>query len=326
MKYYLAPLEGIGNYTFRNAVHKYYGESIDKYYTPFFAPHSKRKPKGKEIREILPENNPGMHLIPQILTNCAQDFLRFESDMHDYGYNEVNINIGCPSPTVVSKNRGAGFLRDLTALDQFLDGVFSGAVGDVSVKTRLGFNDPDEFYEILDLYNKYPIHELIIHFRVQKDYYQGNSRLDYFEYALTHSQNPICYNGDLWTLSDYRNILAINESLSNPICSRTKEPVLTSVMSGRGSVMNPGLLNTFAGSDEFDPGNREQVQKLYEYVTFLRNEYAARLSGDTPTLFKMKEIWAYMIRMFPQKEPLKKDLLKAKTLSQYDSVVRQILS
>ena len=173
MKFYLAPLEGITGYIYRNALHDFYGTGIDKYFMPFLAPHTKRSFNAKEKNDILPEHNKDLYAVPQILTNNASDFLRIEKDLRALGYEEININLGCPSGTVVSKGRGAGFLAKKDELDAFLEEIFEKTEGKISLKTRIGVEEPEEFYELLEIYNQYPLEELIIHPRVQKELYQG---------------------------------------------------------------------------------------------------------------------------------------------------------
>ena len=169
MYYYLAPMEGITTWVFRKAYHKYF-RPMDKYFTPFLVPHTHKDFNFKEKNEILPEHNAGQNLVPQILTNNAEDFVRTANALKRYGYEEVNLNLGCPSGTVVSKGRGAGFLRHIEKLDRFFDEVFSSLEMKISVKTRIGIQEPGEFEEILEVYNRYPLSELIIHPRIRQDF------------------------------------------------------------------------------------------------------------------------------------------------------------
>lgn len=150
-KYYLAPMEGITTYIFRNAYHKYF-RKMDKYYTPFFVPHSKRGLNLKEQEEILPAHNAGLFVVPQILSNNGNDCVQTIEKLKRYGYEEINLNFGCPSRTVASKYRGSGFLAKTEELDRFLDTVFSNEKDvKISVKTRLGRDEPEEFEQILSI-------------------------------------------------------------------------------------------------------------------------------------------------------------------------------
>ena len=172
MKIYLAPLEGITGWIFRSAVHECFG-GFDKYFVPFIKPNQMGHFSAREKKDILPDHNLGMYTVPQILTNRAEDFLRTAKKLEEYGYSEVNLNLGCPSRTVVTKGRGSGFLAYPEQLERFLDEIFDKCKIRISVKTRLGMDDPREFEYLLEIYNRYPMEELIIHPRVQREFYKN---------------------------------------------------------------------------------------------------------------------------------------------------------
>lgn len=193
MDYLFAPMEGITGYVFRNAHHRHF-HGIKEYYTPFISPNQTRKLTPRELNDVIPEHNEGIPLIPQILTNKADDFLWAAKRLKELGYMEVNLNLGCPSGTVVAKKRGSGFLEYPMELDEFLYQVSEGICGlgmDLSVKTRIGKTDPQEFEELLSIYNRYPLKNLIVHPRVQTDYYKNHPRMDAFDLAVRESRNPV---------------------------------------------------------------------------------------------------------------------------------------
>ena len=327
MKFYLAPLEGITGYIYRNAQHDFFGEGIDKYFMPFLAPHTKRSFNAKEKNDILPEHNVGMHAVPQILTNSAEDFLRIEKDLGAFGYRELNINLGCPSGTVVSKGRGAGFLALPEKLDQFLEEIFSKTEAKISLKTRIGMEEPEEFFRLLEIYNKYPLEELIVHPRVQKELYRGKPHLETFRCAMEHSQNPLCYNGDLVSVKSYVNLLADWEKEQEN--DRAK---VTSVMVGRGVLKDPALIEKLAayasgeahGTDVRGESGVTDRKKLLAFHDRLVTDYQKEFSGDQNVLFKMKELWSYLIVQFPGKEKEAKAIRKAKRLEEYQAAVRKV--
>lgn len=174
MKFYMAPLEGITGYVFRNAHYEYF-HPADKYFTPFITPGLNSSLKSKALKDVLPENNHGPFIVPQILTNRADEFIYTEKQLGEMGYTEINLNLGCPSGTVVAKGRGSGFLAFRDKLDAFLDEIYSTAEMKISIKTRLGKESAEEFEALLDIYNQYPLEELIIHPRTREDYYRGGS-------------------------------------------------------------------------------------------------------------------------------------------------------
>lgn len=207
MKYYLAPMEGITGFVFRNAYHDYFAP-MDKYFTPFISPNQNICFTPKEYRDICPDNNRIPNVIPQILTNKPEDFIKTAGALAEMGYEEVNLNLGCPSGTVTAKHKGAGFLTQTERLRAFFDRIFEKPQVRISVKTRLGMYSPDEFSELLAIFNAYPLEELIIHPRIRQEFYDGTPHRDVYLAAAKESANPLCYNGDLFCAEDVRALAA----------------------------------------------------------------------------------------------------------------------
>ncbi|MDO4976596.1 MAG: tRNA-dihydrouridine synthase family protein [Eubacteriales bacterium] len=296
MKIYLAPLENITTHVYRNTMHEMFGESIDTYFMPFFMPHTKISLDEKEKRQLASENNLVETLIPQILTDDAEGFWRMATGIVDRGYQEININIGCPSHKVASKGRGAGLLERKEKLDAFLDGVFEKKPKeiDISVKTRIGTRKSEEFYDLLEIYNKYPLKELIIHPRTGLEKYSGFPHREYFYYALTHSKNPLSYNGDIYTVEDYHNFLqSIREYLAKETPDLNAEEMIesmTGIMMGRGLLANPALGREIKG------GPKVTGEELLQFMRRYREncQKAPRMDKKYYLLNKSKEIWSFM--------------------------------
>lgn len=304
MKIYFAPLEGITGYVYRNVYHAFFPDA-DKYFMPFLAPHTKRSFNTREKNDLVPVHNEGMYAVPQVLTKSAEDFLMIAEKLKQFGYREININAGCPSGTVVSKNRGAGLLADVKSLNAFLDGIFEKADPDVSVKTRIGMEHPNEFRTILEVYNRYPIHELIIHPRVRNDFYANEPNWDMYEYALEHSRNPLVYNGDIVDMATYRAF-------------KERFPREETIMLGRGVIANPGLIGELRGEA---PVSREVLKQFHD---MLLAGYQEEMSGDRNVLFKMKEIWVYMSRNFMGADQCLKKLRKTNQLAEYRRITEEM--
>ena len=211
MKLYFAPLEGLGGYRYRQLHHEFF-PGMDKYFAPFVVPKENGILRRNELEDILPEHNEGLNLVPQILSNHADRFLDTAALLSELGYKEINLNLGCPSGTVTRKGRGAGFLQKeyREALESFLDRIFDQTPVEVSVKTRIGWEDPDEFSDLLELLNRYPMTELVIHPRTRQEFYEGRVHRDAFAYAYEHGRMPLCYNGDIRTVEDYQSILRLS--------------------------------------------------------------------------------------------------------------------
>ena len=201
MRYTFAPLEGVTGYVYRNLHRRWFG-GVERYYMPFISVGQSRSFSPREWQDFCPEHNESGDLVPQLLGKDAEGFIWAARELRALGYREINFNLGCPSGTVTAKGKGAGFLTRPAELEAFLDRIFSALEGPISIKTRLGYAAPEEFSALLELYNRYPIAELIIHPRVRQDFYRCAVRMEAFEAALRHSRNPVGYNGDLMSLSD----------------------------------------------------------------------------------------------------------------------------
>ena len=304
MNRYLAPMEGITTYNYRNAHHTFF-PGVDKYYTPFLSPGKNKLFTSREENDILPEHNQGIPVVPQILTNQAEDFLKVAVILQKYGYTELNLNLGCPSGTVVSKGKGAGFLSYPKELDQFLATIFEHYTGKLSIKTRIGKESPEEFEALLDIYNQYPLEELIIHPRVQKDFYKNTPNHHVFANALRKSKNPVCYNGDLFTKAEVESFV---DEYGQDI----------PLMFGRGIIANPGLITGLALGRALDK------EVLQEFHNTIYEGYEEIMSGERNVLFKMKELWYYMMHMFTNPEKYAKKIKKAQTGADYKAAVASL--
>ena len=304
MKFYLAPMEGITGHIYRNSYEKYF-HNIDKYFTPFIVPNQSVSLKTKELKDLLPQNNKGLNIVPQILTNDAEGFILTANKLKQLGYEEINLNLGCPAGTVVSKKRGSGFLAYPEELDKFLDEIYKIDNMKISIKTRLGKERADEFYKLIEIYNKYPLEELIIHPRTREDFYGNTPNLEVFKDALKLSKHSICYNGDIFTLNSYNKI--INEF-----------PEVNKVMLGRGILANPGLIGEIK-NNEF--ANKEIIKMFHDEIF---ENYTILLNEDKNAMYRMKEVWGYMSHIFTNNKKYYKKIKKAQKAIDYKNVVNSL--
>lgn len=315
MEFYFAPLEGITGYIYRNAYEKYFG-GIAKYFAPFIAPGKKCLIPPKELRDIKIEHNDIEKLVPQILTNHAEAFVDTAKQLAEFGYNEVNLNLGCPSKTVTSKKKGAGFLEDIEELDRFLEEIFDKCPIAISIKTRIGIDSEYEFEDILKLYNKYPLAELIIHPRLLCDFYKNKPHMDVFMQAVVNSTNELCYNGNLFKPND---ILSFEEKFSD----------ISKLMLGRGLLANPFLLEDLENIRQniiIQYNQTQRKEKLYLFHNEILNGCRKIFDGDTPVLYKMKELWSYMLVQFDNADTYGKKIRKARHIVEYESIVKELFS
>lgn len=299
LKVEFAPMEGVTSVWYRKAHCRWFG-GVERYYTPFLSPTQDHVFPKRELREIDPAGNEGVPLVPQLLTRRGSDFLWAAKALADMGYSEVNLNLGCPSGTVTAKGKGAGFLAQPQELDEFLEEIFSGCPIAISVKTRLGISDPKEFEPILEIYNRYPIKELIIHPRVQRDQYKNYPRREVFRAAAAVSRAPVCYNGDLYTVA------AVDEFQRD--C-----PGVEQVMLGRGLIGDPALARKLAG------GPAASKEELKGFLAEVYEGYARGFGSRHSAMLRMKELWCYLICLFRDGAKYGKAIRKAKDPAEYEA-------
>lgn len=302
----MAPMEGITNHVYRNAYHTYF-HPMDKYFTPFISAKPNKRLSFKEVNEISPETNQGLKVVPQILTNNAEDFIQTARILMDYGHREINLNLGCPSGTVTAKGKGSGFLAEPDKLDRFLDRIFSGSEAVISIKTRVGTDYEEDWEQLLDIFNRYPVSELIVHPRLQKDYYKNSPRLGAYELAQKKHRAPLCYNGDLFTKEAYKSFTE-------------QFPETDTFMYGRGLIANPGLVG------EIREGKKTDKHTLRKFHDRIYEDYRELLSGDRNVLFRMKELWNYMCPLFTNHEKYAKKIKKAQKCREYDAAISSLFA
>lgn len=309
MQYYAAPMEGLTDRVWRQAQQKWFGPegTAHRYYAPFLSPPENRVLIKKKMAELEPAANPGVQVIPQLLAKDGELAAWMIGELRRMGYTEVNLNFGCPSGTVTAKGKGSGMLRDPQKLDAFLDAVFSQAGGPVSVKTRLGVARAEEFGEILNVYNKYPLCELTIHPRVMKQLYRGQADREAFAAYLSACTAPVCYNGDVTTVDDLRALEAAF-------------PELSGIMVGRGLIADPALLRKAVG------GPAASREELRGYHDELYHGYTEAFGMASCAVSRMKAHWFYLIHLFDGADALEKPLRKAREGWEYETVVNQIFA
>ena len=302
----LAPMEGITGYAFRRVHAEVFG-ALDRYYTPFISPLPKvGTPFSKRnSRELAPANNQGLDVVPQLLTNDADRFVWAAELLTDMGYKEVNLNLGCPSGTVVAKEKGSGLLCNLPRLEAFLANVCERSPLPVSVKTRIGIASGNEYDVLLALLCRCGIAELIVHPRMQKDFYSGSPRQELYGKTLELAPFPVAYNGDIFTLGDCDALLAAY-------------PQTRHVMIGRGLLANPALAREIRG------GEGLTCEELERFHNELYQAYTDDMGGNA--VFRMKEWWSYAERAFADPPSVHRIMRKTRQADEYEAAARKIFS
>ena len=293
-------MEGITDATFRR-LHAKYFPGVDRYFMPFLSPTIHRTLTHREVRELPRADSVDFVAVPQLLGKNVEDILWAIGVCADQGYDEVNINLGCPSGTVVSKGKGSGMLSDIFALDAFLDAIYAKAVLPVSLKTRIGVNDSENWEKILEIYRDYPVKELTVHPRIRKAFYKGDCDMAAFAKAVAGSPFPVCYNGNVTSIADAESIAA-------------QFPAVESVMIGRGLVADPGML---AGGT--------QRETLKAFLGELSDTYCRVFESKRNAIYRMKDNWHYLIGLFEGSEKLWKEMRKSTDYDRFMAITNEII-
>ena len=303
MEYEFAPLEGITDAVYRRTHAKYYPGAA-RYYTPFISPTMHHIFTPRELRELAPENNPGLELVPQMLGRNATDLLWAAEELAGMGYREMNLNLGCPSGTVVAKRKGAGLLAHPEELDALLRALFCAPPLKISIKTRLGMESTEEFSKLLAIFNRYPVCRLIVHARTRSEQYAGTAHWDTFGEALERTRIPLSYNGDLFSPEDVRRF-------------RERFPSVDCVMLGRGLIADPAMIVRLNGGSS----DRTALKAFHDELC---GEYVRVFGDRNSAMHRMKAIWAHLLPRFANGEAYRRRLIKARRWEEFLVIAEEI--
>ena len=300
IKLYMAPLKGFTDHLFRSAFADHFA-GFDLAVAPFIASTQGYRIKKKYVKDVLPENNTRMPVIPQILSKNAADFIVLANYLYDLGYDTVNWNLGCPYPMVANKKRGSGLLPYTDRIQAFLDRVIHEIHGSLSIKVRLGWKDNTDIFRLLPVIDQYPLSEIIIHPRTGLQRYEGSVDLDTFEGCLAEIRQPVVYNGDIRTVDDFRRL------------SRRFDRV-HAWMIGRWCLADPFLPGCIKTGIDDIPDKIYRMQRFHEA---LFEAYSRVLDGPSHVLNKMKGFWRYFSLPFEDCKKSMKKITKTHRPDQY---------
>jgi tRNA-dihydrouridine synthase B len=302
--FYMAPIQGITNSIYRNTFSEFFN-GFDLAVAPFISTVQGKKISRSYIKDILPENNTGMPVVPQLMSNRGDDFINLAVRLFDLGYDTVNWNLGCPFPMVAKKKRGSGLLPYPEQIDSFLSHVIPRIPGQISIKCRLGRNQDDEIFRLIPVFNRYPLKEVMIHPRTGVQMYEGPVNLDRFEICLEQIKHPVVYNGDIRCLDDF---LVLSNRLKK----------VDRWMIGRGVLINPFLPEILKTKEDRITG---KLQKIKDFHDCLLEHYKASMSGPAHLLDKMKGLWYYLSHAFQNPDLIFKKIKKVKSIDKFEQIV-----
>jgi tRNA-dihydrouridine synthase len=304
-----SPLQGFTDFRFRNAINKYFG-GIDTYYSPYIRLNGKLVIKPSYERDILPENNIGLEVIPQIITNDADEFLFVAKYVQELGYKELNWNLGCPYPMVTKCGMGSGLISNTEKINQILDKVHSESDIIVSMKMRLGYENSEEILQTLPILESYPIKNVAIHARIGKQLYKGGVNLDAFQQCVDATKLKLYYNGDITSVAKFQEM-------------QQRFPTIDHWMIGRGLIADPFLPSMIKNNTLEYPKNKMELFSAFHDTLY--EGYSESLSGSTHILLKMHHLWEYFSATFSNPHKVAKNIKKAKSFRNYEATVKEII-
>jgi tRNA-dihydrouridine synthase len=304
-----SPLQGFTDFRFRNAINKYFG-GIDTYYSPYIRLNGKLVVKPSYERDLLPENNVGLEVIPQIITNDADEFLFVAKYVQELGYKELNWNLGCPYPMVTKCGMGSGLISNTEKINNILNKVHSESDIIVSMKMRLGYENTEEILQVLPILETYPIKNIAIHARIGKQLYKGGVHLDAFQECIDNTKLKLYYNGDITSVAKFNEM-------------QERFPTIDHWMIGRGLIADPFLPSMIKNNTSEYPENK--IELFSAFHDTLYQGYSESLSGSTHILLKMHHLWEYFSVIFSNPHKALKKIKKAKSIRNYEVAVKEIL-
>jgi len=303
-----SPLQGFTDFRFRNAQNKLFG-GIDTYYSPYIRLNGKLVIKPSYERDLLPENNLGLEVIPQVITNDADEFLFVAKYVRELGYKELNWNLGCPYPMVTKSGMGSGLISNPEKINTILHRAHTESDIIVSMKMRLGYENSEEILDVLPILDTYPIKNIAIHARIGKQLYKGGVHLDAFQQCIDNTKHKLYYNGDITSVAKFHEM-------------QQRFPSIDHWMIGRGLISDPFLPSMIKNDTTEYPVNKMELFSAFHDTLYAI--YSESLSGSAHILLKMYHLWEYFSTTFSNPHKVLKKIKKAQSIRNYEAAVAEI--
>ncbi|MFV8361092.1 tRNA dihydrouridine synthase [Flavobacterium sp. LS1P3] len=303
-----SPLQGFTDFRFRNAQNKLFG-GIDTYYSPYIRLNGKMVIKPSYERDLLPENNLDLEVIPQVITNDADEFLFVAKYVRELGYKELNWNLGCPYPMVTKSGMGSGLISNPEKINNILHRAHNESDIIVSMKMRLGYENSEEILDVLPILDTYPIKNIAIHARIGKQLYKGGVNLDAFQLCVDNTKHKLYYNGDITSVAKFHEM-------------QQRFPTINHWMIGRGLISDPFLPSMIKNNTSEYPANKMELFSAFHDTLYAI--YSESLSGSTHILLKMYHLWEYFSATFSNPHKVLKKIKKAQSIRNYEAAVAEI--
>jgi len=305
----LAPLRGVTDAVFRTVYARHFG-GFDVALAPFVTTVKGEGMARSHVRDLLPENNPLLPVVPQVIGKDPAELVNAVNALGELGYDEVNWNLGCPFVKVTRKGRGSGLVAHPDQIVSILEYVLPRIDVVFSLKLRLGVTSPAEIEPLLPLLDRFTPGSITIHPRTADQMYGGTVRLDAFERCMALTSLPLIFNGDIRTVDTFAK-------LKNRFGER-----VNGWMIGRGAVQNPFLVPALRG--EHTPTRVQQLTRLNEFHRDLFESYRSVLPGPGALLGRLKEIWGLFGMSFAGAERDIRRLCRTQSVGAYERAVERV--
>ncbi|WP_339628128.1 tRNA-dihydrouridine synthase family protein [uncultured Maribacter sp.] len=305
-----SPLQGFTDFRFRNAFYRYFG-GIDTFYAPYIRLNGKMVIKNSYQKDLQPENNTTLEVIPQVMTGDADEFLFVVKYIQSLGYKELNWNLGCPYPMVTKQGMGSGLICNPEKIDHILKRAHEETDVVVSMKMRMGYENAEEILDVFPILDSYPLKNIAIHARIGKQLYKGGVDLDAFQRCVESTKHELYYNGDITTVAKFTEM-------------KERFPTIDHFMMGRGLIADPFLPSMIKNNTTEYPKDRWKI--FSEFHDTIYQQYDEALSGPTPIKMKMQGFWEYFSQATSNPQKAFKKIKKANNPKAYQQAVREILN
>lgn len=302
---HFAPLQGYTDDVYRRIHHELFG-GITTYYTPFVRMEGGGV-RSKDMRDIRPEFNEGVPVVPQIIVKSMKEFEYLTNVVEEKGYQEIDINMGCPFPMQAKHGRGSGLLAHTDIIEEIAKAISEKNNLSFSVKMRLGWESKEEWKPVIEILNNIPLRQITMHPRIGTQQYKGTTDMEAFRECYNNCKHPLIYNGDITSLEDIHKI-------------ETEFPHLAGIMIGRGLLARPSLAAEYASGKEIPwSERRNQLHTMHER---LMAHYETTANSEAQVHNRMRLFWEYMEEEIGKKTY--KKIMKAGNLKNYLAAVREV--
>jgi tRNA-dihydrouridine synthase B len=292
-------MQDVTTLAFMSVIARYGGPDV--FWTEFFRVHGDSRPE-KWILDSITKNPTGIPVVAQMIGNDIPALVRTARELQQYPVAAIDLNLGCPAPIVYRKCAGGGLLRERARIDAILGALREAVTIPFTVKTRIGFESPDEFDALLAVFARHPIDLLTVHARTVKQMYRPGVRYDLIAQAARELKCPVFANGNVFSAAQAKAIVG--------------DTGAHGLMIGRGAIRNPWLFDQIRAElrgdqsprpagravlnylhelwdHEITPGVRElsQVQRMKKFTNFIGEGIGAKFLHDIRRVETAADFW-----------------------------------